>query len=67
MSNYWTDERGFKWMSKDDHCGMYSDEAYPCMICKNPTHRLDINLHAYYCNTLKCNEKLGEELIKSIL
>lgn len=62
MSEPWIDPLGFKWVSQEDTCGMYSDEAYPCFICKKDTHRLDINFHGYFCNSRACNDKIGEEL-----
>lgn len=62
---YWTDHLGFKWVSKEDSSGMYSDEPYPCFMCGKDTHRIDINFQGYFCDSNACNDKIREELEQS--
>ena len=45
-----------------DSCGMHEETVHPCFTCDQPTHRLDINFHAYFCNSDECNEAVRLDL-----
>jgi hypothetical protein len=45
-----------------DTSGMHSNTQVPCFICKQLTHRLDIDFHAYFCNSDACNEEVRKDL-----
>ncbi len=45
-----------------DSCGMHEETVHPCFMCDQPTHRLDINFHAYFCNSDECNEAVRLDL-----
>lgn len=47
-----------------DSSGMYSEEPAPCFMCKQLTHRLDIDFHGYFCNSDACNEAVRKDLEK---
>ena len=43
MEDYYTDCSGNRWVDPD---GIYTEQSYPCIQCKQSTHRTDINFEA---------------------
>lgn len=45
-----------------DASGLHSNDAGACFTCKRPTHRMDIDLHGFFCNSTECNDKYREQI-----
>ena len=57
----YTDEHGYTWVDSGGFLAL-DGSSQACFECSKPTRRIDVDFHAYFCNSTACNQAIEAKL-----